>query len=474
MSRAVLSVLFVIAMFAVAPCGHATQAVAHESAPWPHEQVPPRDAADQNGQEAETPTATSASGSDLRDALAHVVIERNVITSQRDSLLQQRSLIIGYAVVASLLAMWLLYAYLRRPAAPRSAATDSWTTTATVRRDGKGHPRTNATITIRNSTTQEPEVVERVTTRRLFRTRPAAEATTKVMATPTHLAKPPAPAAPAAAAAATPACAPILPIARPAPARPERRHPEYPPSNMPRSTMRIGSQPSILLSPQVTDGLPEPAKEPETTQARIARRYGQALAKQGLSLLEVMISLAVLATVLTSVSGGIFALSTAQRSANEEAIVNDMMRMWAERIVGADWEWLGRDQLDDPLRAAWSWQRPENAGPPVIGDHPALQEQVADPIHDASILLLADGQSGLSDLRCYLEYYRPVAMELCFMPGEDIHARTLWNEVRPAYRLQPPIDLRQHLDAVVVRLTATWNAHAGGQQRRDLIFARTR
>lgn len=430
--------------------------------------------------------AAPAPGTDLRDALAHVVIERNVVASQRDSLLQQRWLIIAYAAATSLLALWFLYVGLRRSSATGREPVMIAPTVATVRQHGRRG--TNATITIRNGSTQQPEVIDRVSTRRLFR-RPASEATTKVMAAPVRPASDPtkvpakapapSPLAPLPASILKPAAiAALTPATRRATTtvaakRPQTEPHEYPPTDVPPKPAppRIGSESSILLAPQVTDALPD---EPETTQMRIAKRQGRVLSRLGLSLLEVMISLAVLATVMASVSGGIFALSTAQRAAQENAAITGMMQMWSERLMGADWEWLGRDQLDDPLRGAWSWQRPEIEGTPATGDHPPLQEKAAKNIHDATVQLLADAPSGVTDLRCYLEYYHPIAMELCFMPDADTDVRALWNDVRPMYRLPPPIDLRQHLDAVVIRLSATWTSQAGGQRRRDLVFARTR
>lgn len=495
MSRPVVSAcLLLVALPFIAPVCDATQLVGDElsvagagAAPSQPVIVPQDAAPDADGaaDEVNAPTTTTASG--LRDALAQVVIERNVAASERDSLLQQRWLTVVYATIASLLALWFMWAYLRRPN-PGLRPVETVRLAPTTRRATGDRPR-NATITIRNGATQQPELIERVQTRSVFRSRQpgtttrrtATGQTTTVMAAPAKTTPPrpvATPAQPSSAAAPTvaptttaprPRTPPVVTVRLPEPTPP--RSPAYEPTDAVAPRTVPGCGPSILLTPEVAEVLPDPS---ETTEVRIARRHGQVLARQGLSLLEVMISLAILATVLASVSGGIFVLSSAHRSANEEAAVSMMMQRWSERIMGADWEWLGREQLDDPLRGAWSWQRPEIAGPPMKGDHPPLKEESSSLYHDANVQLLDNEPARVADLRCYLEYYRPIALELSFTPTDGATARATWDEVRTAYRLPPPVDLRRHADAVVVRLSATWTAQDGGKRRRDLIFARTR
>jgi prepilin-type N-terminal cleavage/methylation domain-containing protein len=340
---------------------------------------------------------------DLRDALARTVIERNTITTQRDSLIQQRWLIIAYATFASLLAAWFIRAHLRRPAQTGAVVPPEVQSTTKVTK------RANATITIRNAATQKAESISRMTTRKLFRYRTTmnAESKTTPPASAPAPAQPPSPQRqftgatttvfrttatrppPSAIPVTTPSAAPV------ASQRPGG--PDYNPTDAPANSQRIGHQRSILLGMEADDLAPEPAPAAdETTNVRIARRDGQVLSRQGLSLLEVMISLAILGTVMASVSGGIFSLTTAKRAASEEVLVSNLMQMWSERIMGADWEWLGRDRSDDTLlRGAWAWQRPEvgeNAALP--GEYQPLREGVLDPTHSATVQLLGDDQSG--------------------------------------------------------------------------------
>jgi prepilin-type N-terminal cleavage/methylation domain-containing protein len=332
--------------------------------------------------------------------------------------------------------------------------------TATTRTRG------NATITIRNASTQQEESTDRVATRRLFKARQSSETTTRIAPGTGTTVKTTLSPAMVKAPATAPATALIPTTPTTKAAKPDQH--DYAPTDAKPTARLIGTQPSILLAPEIDDSVPE------TTQVRIARREGRELARQGFTLLEVMITLAILATVLASVGSGIFALTSAKQSAREETTVSDLMRSWAERMMGADWEWLGRDRIDDPLRQAWSWQRPETTAPLVRGNYPPLKEDVKDPTNNAAVQVLGTEHSGLTDLRLYLEYYQPIALELCFSPIDGAAARSLWADTRGAYQLVPPIDLRQQIDAVVVRLSATWTSQNGGQRRRELVFARTK
>ena len=436
--------------------------------------------------------------SELRDALALVVIERNAITAERDSLLQQRWLIIAYAILTSLLVGGFVHASLVRRSGPAIINAKQ-----IVSDDTASRKRSNATITIRNAATQRAEITERVATRQLFRARPTSEVITRVTAAHATVAKP-IPSEVSARAQSTTTIkilktAAKLPakhqvnvvektVKKPAFAMPlagqkseagnvvketanspsSDPHFDYAPTDAIPANLLLVNRPSILLAPEIDPSVTE------TTQVRIARSHNWTLARQGFSLLEVMIALAILATVLASIGGGIISLTSAKRSASEETTVSDLMRRWSERIIGADWEWLGRDRSEDPLNGAWSWQRPETKPLLTQGDFPPLREGVKKQNNNAAVQVLGTDRSGLTDLRLYLEYYQPIALELCFTPVNGAAARSTWADTRNAYRLMPPIDLRKQIDAVVVRLIATWSAANGGTRRRELVFARVK
>ena len=102
-------------------------------------------------------------------------------------------------------------------------------------------------------------------------------------------------------------------------------------------------------------------------QAGIARGTGAVTRTKAFSLLEVMISVAVLATVLMAVMSSSYTLRQVQRSAKEQSQVEELTANLAERIMGANWEWIGRDRPNEVVngttinykKGAWSWHRRE-------------------------------------------------------------------------------------------------------------------
>lgn len=393
----------------------------------------------------------AAAGTDVRQALARTVIERNVVTQQLDSLQSQRWLILGYAALVTLFAVWLVRRHLLQ---------------GQPLRVGDGKPdeagdHANAVITVRSGETQREVVTARVTTRKLF-----GLPTTRVLAVaPRAVPRPPAPnkvtTVIARRTAATPATA----------VRARSETTEYTPSDT-RGGEKAGSdRPLIVEEFADLDGLAD-APVADSDHTRVMRRKSQAVTRSGLSLLEIIIALSILATVLASVSGGIFALTNSRQAIHEDLAVSDVMRLWSERLMGADWDWLGRQRVDDSLQGAWSWQRPEvEAADLLPGDHPPLSEAAPAGLGNASTLLLSGSPSGVQDLRLFLEYYRPAVMDACLVNPVG-STGDQWAQNRQAYRLAPPIDLRQQSQAVVIRIVAHWRTMAGGQRQRELLFAR--
>lgn len=323
------------------------------------------------------PSTEPPGGVDLRHALARTVIERNIMVQQVDTLESQRWLIIGYGVVMTLLAGWLVHLHLLRA---RPVGTGSL-----ADQDGDEPPaRATAVITVRNPETQREVVTGRVTTHHRLgvQTTRMMPVTKRAMPRPTS----PPPRTPARAATvvarkvATPTAAPT-PASAPASARPpDLEATEYTPSDI--ANAKTGTARSLIVDEFADlDALADAPVEDGTHTRQM--RKNQMLARSpsksrsGLSLLEIMISLSILATVLASVSGGIFALTSSRQAMDEELVVSDVMRLWSERLMGADWDWLGRERSDDPLQGAWSWQRPEiDAAALLPGDHPPLSEAV--------------------------------------------------------------------------------------------------
>ncbi|MBA3697257.1 MAG: hypothetical protein H0W78_00115 [Planctomycetes bacterium] len=103
---------------------------------------------------------------ETKQYVADLTEERNRLRSANETLGTRQGLLIGYGVVMTLLAAWLMMRVLAKPTvAARSEEPDTDAfpvggTTATVRK--------NATITIRNGATQQAEMTDQVQTRRAF------------------------------------------------------------------------------------------------------------------------------------------------------------------------------------------------------------------------------------------------------------------------------------------------------------------
>lgn len=438
------------------------------------ESLPP--AADASAATDLLPATEPAGGVDLRHALARTVIERNLMVQQVDTLESQRWLIIGYGVVMTLLAAWLVHLLLLR-SKPMGGGRE-----ADHEKDD-APALASAVITVRNPETQREEVTGRVTTHhrlgvRTTRMMPLAKRAVPRPTTP-PAGTPARPTTVVARKVALPAAAAVPPAAPAAARAPGTEATEYTPSDIANPDAKTGTaRPLIVDEFADLDALAD-SPVADGTHTRLMRKNQTlvrppAKSRSGLSLLEIMISLSILATVLASVSGGIFALTSSRQAMDEELVVSDVMRLWSERLMGADWDWLGRDRPDDPLQGAWSWQRPElDAAALLPGDHPPMSESVPIGSGNTATLLLSGTASGVRDLQLFLEYYRPAVMDACLAtpPGSDEDA---WALNRNVHRLTPPIDLRQQHQAVVIRLSARWHTQGGGKRQSELLFARRR
>jgi type II secretory pathway pseudopilin PulG len=174
-----------------------------------------------------------------------------------------------------------------------------------------------------------------------------------------------------------------------------------------------------------------------------------------LSLIEVMLSIAILATVLTVLAANVSTLSIVRQVAKEEAIVHELMTNLVERVQGESLANLGSRNSNLGHLNAWSWHRrlhprwPETASgviPPMTEDTPtAPVPAVANetnvlpftnyllPVYDSSVppRLISPGllaqRSGIKDLKVYLEYYRQNVLLSAMLDATEPH-RT-WKEI---------------------------------------------
>jgi prepilin-type N-terminal cleavage/methylation domain-containing protein len=423
-----------------------------------------------------------ADGTDLRDALAQTVIERNSVTQRNDLLENQRWLLIGYAVLMTLAFGWLM----------RSRLLQGQGNTADSNREVTVLIPThaNAVITVRNPETQREEVTARVATRRLFNQTTSSTAAptpypTTTRAKPIPKTKQPNPPAKTPATSVLTRKVILPPAATPVPEpTPEPATSEYTPSEIAKPATQTDTPSRSVIVDEFADldDLADLANAPveDSPHTRLVRsrtlnnnpstRPGNS--RSGLSMIEIMIALAILATVLASVSAGIFTLSHSKQAMNEDLAVSDVLRLWSERLMGAEWDWLGRDRVDDTARGAWSWQRPEIGTAALLpGDYSPLTETSATSTDNLTTLLLGGSPSGLRELRLYLEYYRPEILDAGLMTQPSA-VGDQWSHLRATFRLTPPIDLRVQQQAVVIRVLARWRTPGGTDRQRELLFAR--
>jgi hypothetical protein len=246
---------------------------------------------------------------------------------------------------------------------------------------------------------------------------------------------------------------------------------------------------------------------------RLEHRGSQS-GRWGLTIIEVMISVAILATVLTVLAGNIFTLNTVRQVAKEEAIVQELMAGLVERIQGEAFSSLGSRNDSLSHLNAWSWHRrlvprfPETAAgvisPMTEVMPPDAIPAVATPtavlpfsncllqVYDQSTppQLISPGlmsqPSGIRDLKVYLEYYRQEVMLNELMAAATPHKAWLeitsntgayvgrndliyTDEVVGSTRM----DLsRENNAAVLIRVVVTWRASDGGPRQRELTMAR--
>lgn len=215
--------------------------------------------------------------------------------------------------------------------------------------------------------------------------------------------------------------------------------------------------------------------------------------RTALTIMEVMISLMVLAMLLTSLASSWFSLREVQKLTQEDNKVHEIAQTISERIIGANWDWLGRDRPDeikvvtvmdettDPptsqsvqvverywRRYAWSWHRrelPRTAGarirlPPLTdrdwttADYTRFRIDPSAPLtnedvdrvdtsippdqrvnpHNLIDLGLLDGPTGLPNLQVYVEYYHASVLDALFTQEDSADIPPYWKAVAAGER----------------------------------------
>jgi prepilin-type N-terminal cleavage/methylation domain-containing protein len=420
------------------------------------------------GWASETTASSAAPVADLWQALADTTRERNALKERVDSVTAQQRLISLYGIVMTVLAFGLGFALLRRQPQPHKkpgSETDlhelfgSQKSTAIQKR--------NVTVTVHNDSThnntatQKNQKSGRIETRQVFGqdNGPGSESSMMRAATVrmTHT-------------AATTKTG-------------EQKH-------------GTNSHPHAAETPFTHADAAQPMAAQPMAVTRVEQKKSDRLTKikvhlkpdldnpmrHGFSLLEVMIAMAVLATVLASVIASIYTLHTVQVQEKENARVQELGRLMVERIMGASWATLGGVDINDPNQGAWSWHRRE----PYDGQpaEPVLQplREGANVPADQNLLTLnlLSGPSQLQDLRVYLDYYQGKVLDAVLTVQAGQNPVQVWKTERENHdnriMAEDPIaftDALQNESTLVCRIVIKWTAYRGGERQHQVLFARS-
>jgi prepilin-type N-terminal cleavage/methylation domain-containing protein len=400
---------------------------------------------------------------DLRETLAATTLERDALRQQTERLQQQRTVLI---VVAGLLAVavgFLVRAKLLSGRTPNATSANAQlaaqedgsdpfpepapdlvtATTVTMRKK-------NATITIRNGATQREVVSGQVQTRRFFSgdtrkvarresadetphelpstAQPTTDVITKVTNRTTKRTTTP-------ATALTPS--PALELSPEDAAEADLRP----------STDRVVASAGAATSQEgprrpVTVRVDHQSDRLDVVEVTVKPGTTGVFRRQAFTLLEVMISLALLATVLSAVISSIYTLHRTRVMAQEDAESQALGRVFVERIMAESW-----NNLHDGV--------PGRLWKANYVDDVAAIPLTAEALRAARVV---DELPALNDLKVYIEYYPQSALE-------------------NAIRDQVPMVLTNRLGGrertMVFRIVIQWQGYDGGTRRHVQLFARS-
>lgn len=200
--------------------------------------------------------------------------------------------------------------------------------------------------------------------------------------------------------------------------------------------------------------------------------------------------------------GNLYSLNEAHKSAREDAKVQELAQLIGERLMGANWNSLGQDVALQTDHNAWSWHRRATAMPAgfwVLGQKKSpvnlpLEENPspADANRNLISLGLVSGQTGIKNLKVYLEYYQ---MDVAGNVMENVRNSVINGKTpREAWAIEcgdpvmgtapttttnifvPESVLDMNLSrinpAVVMRVLIKWDPITGGTRWHELVLAR--
>lgn len=214
--------------------------------------------------------------------------------------------------------------------------------------------------------------------------------------------------------------------------------------------------------------------------------------RQGLSMLEVMIAVAILASALATMIGTLYTLHQSRATIDEDIKVQAIAQSMVERLQGSLWDDLGKDNPTIPGRNEWSWHRratKQLAYSPTMVNAPMTDKELI----ETGII---SQQSGIPGLQVYLEYYQTKVMDtlantLSINPKAD--PRKVWKDLvgDPETGASPTgtsskdaeiylpeqmsmINLGKLDPSVIMRVLVRWEPTIGGVRWHEVVIARRR
>jgi prepilin-type N-terminal cleavage/methylation domain-containing protein len=402
----------------------------------------------------------SPAGGDLREALAGTTRERDELAQRIDRLENQRSLLIAVAGLLTVAVGLLVRAQLlarRKPGTeidaiemdandpfPEGPADLVAATTVTMRK--------NATITIRNGSTQREEVTGQVQTRRFFSsgdTRRTSRRDSTVAEPRGDETPPPQPSVVKAPETGTRTITNqgtrrVTVSLSPTTAKGDGE------TELKPSTDRVPRPTATETGANQTDGPRRPATvrvdhqsdRMEVVEVTVKPGTTGVYRRQAFTLLEVMISVALLATVLSSVVASTYTLHRSRQLAQEEAESQMLARLFVERIMGEAHSNLYSGTPGSLWKANYA-------------DDPTAVPLTAQMLKDKHIV---EELPALDGLKVYIEYYPQSALET-------------------AINTRQPMALTNRLGwrdrTLVFRIVIDWTGFDGNPRRHVQLFARS-
>lgn len=202
-----------------------------------------------------------------------------------------------------------------------------------------------------------------------------------------------------------------------------------------------------------------------------------------MTILEVMLSLGIIAVALSTLLGFQGGLQTSRVMAQERVFAQSLTRQIIERLIASDSSAIG-----DPAQMPWSVARYADGG--VVGNHSPMV--VGIPATNAEDSLLKSGfitkVPGITDIQVYLEYYAGSKGSEAGIPGalddpalatatDPTQWRTQLRDAtfRAKYRLDPTIPPAEQLeenDSFIIRVAVAWTDQWGKPQSTDIYTAK--